>query len=224
VNTPRDWCHRVLAAIRQHHVQRRDVGSLETLLSYFIELDPPTETFDALLAQYAGDSRVDIARAATHLQGAWRRAQVDTARPPALPLQETLRTFGALLDQWGTRNAYVAVSAEAPRMSMFGEGRQQGELRHLSLGPPELAQEVAARTALRGHVAPADPTDPSRFETRLRAIGADLDGEAPQAYELVVTRRTIVIEGSANYYRVCTADALLPQLQTLVGQRHPEAS
>src|SRR5581483_8807903 len=100
MSTPQEWCYRILTALRQHQVHRREVGSLETLLSYFIELDPSAEAFTALLSQYAADPRPEIAQAAGHLQGAWRRAQLDNAQPPVMPLQETLRTFGALLDDW----------------------------------------------------------------------------------------------------------------------------
>ena len=102
---------------------------------------------------------------------------------------------------------------------MFIERRQTGELSYRTAGLLELSQEVAARTVLRVQVPPSDPASPERYETRLRAVGAELDAEPAQAYELVVTRRTIVVEGSAGYYRVCTAEGLAPQLRKLVTQR-----
>jgi hypothetical protein len=121
----------------------------------------------------------------------------------APPLQETLRTLGARLDDAGARAAYITVTPEQVLLQTFGE------LTACSLDPLELRLEVASRLALRGRVAPADPSAPPPYETRLRLVGSGLEDQPPQAYELFVTPRTIVVEGSEGYYRSCTLDELV---------------
>src|SRR5438128_1543046 len=81
---PIEWCQRVLATLRQRRKDDRETGHLEMLLTSFMEMQPPSHTFGALLARYAGDSRPGIAAAATNLQRAWERAN-QGAVPPPLP-------------------------------------------------------------------------------------------------------------------------------------------
>ena len=134
-----------------------------------------------------------------------------------------LRTLGALLDDSGAHAGLLVLARDRPRLHIFAESTVGGDLAHQSLGLLELSLEIAARTALRGQMAPRDPTAVNRFETRLRAVGVELDAEPPQSYEVLLTERTIVVEGSAGYYRVCTSEGLAPQLRTLIRQRNPEA-
>lgn len=217
---PVDWCRRILGSLRQRKTQRRSAGDMETLLTYFIELSPTLETFPALLAQYVGDSRTGIASAAGVLQRAWQRTRTTAAMPAELPLDEVLRTLGALLDESEAHAGLLVLARDRPRLHVFSETALSGELAHRTLGLLELSLEIAARTALRGQMAPRDPTATDRFETRLRAVGVELDQEPAQSYEVLLTERTIVVEGAAGYYRVCTSEGLAPQLRTLIRQRH----
>jgi hypothetical protein len=216
--TPRDWCYRVLTAVRSRTASGREAGTLETLLSYFIERNPTVAEFEDLLERYAGDGRSDIAAAGTVLRRAWQRAHQGAAVSLVVPLQEVLRTIGGLLDEWGAHAACVSVDLEPQRLYLFGE-RQPGELAHVNLGPVELGREIAARTALRGQVPLEDLPWWERYEPRLRVVGADLDVEPRQSYRILVTRQTVVIEGSAGYYRVCTSEGLESQIQTFLAQR-----
>jgi hypothetical protein len=220
VALPVEWCRRILGSLRQRKTRRRSAGEMETLLSYFIELNPTVETFPALLAQYVGDPRSGIASAAGVLQRAWQRTRTTATVPADLPLAEVLRTLGALLDDSEARAGLLALARDRPRLHMFAETVIGGDLAHQTLGLLELSLEIAARTALRGQMTPRDPTAVDRFETRLRAVGVELDAEPPQSYEILLTERTIVVEGTAGYYRVCTSEGLAPQLRTLIRQRN----
>jgi hypothetical protein len=131
------------------------------------------------------------------------------------PLQETLRTQGGNLDDYDTQAGFVSVVGGSSQLQPFGEWQPR------ALDPPALLHEIAARTALRGQLLHANPADPHRYETRLRAVGADLDAEAPQSYQLLVSRQTIVVEGSHGYYRVCTTDGLAPELLRLAARHQP---
>ncbi|HEY7066278.1 MAG TPA: hypothetical protein VII06_32700 [Chloroflexota bacterium] len=201
---PTAWCRRILTSLTHRKLPDRAAGNLEVLLTYFIELDPPAASFVDRLKDYAESSRPEMAKAAELLRQAWRDAHDKQALPPP-SLQETLRTLGARLDDAGARAAYLALTPEQVQLQTFGA------LTQCSLDPRELRLEVAARLALRGQVAPDGPNAPPRYETRLRVIGARLDDEPPQSYELFVTPRTIVVEGSAGYYRSCTLDDLVEQ-------------
>ena len=159
--SPQAWCRRVLAALTQRKVEGREASDLEMLLTFFIELDPNSQSFTEMLARYANDTRAGIAEAAGLLQRAWLRGRTGTTAPPMPSLDETLRTVGALLDEALTRAVYVVTSTDGIQLQMFGEPQQ------LVLGPHELRQEIAARMALRGQVAPTDPTGTERCETRL---------------------------------------------------------
>ena len=218
--TPQAWCRRILTSLSQREVQRREAGNLEMLLSYFIQLDPTAEAFDELLAQYVTDARPGIAEAAALLQSSWLRGRT-AARAEAAPappaLQEALRTLGALIDETGARVVYIAVEPRRALVQRFG-----GEPTQFAMSPAELMQEIAARQALRGQVPPVDPTSTVLYETRLRAVGAELDREPPQAYELVITPRSVVVEGSAGYHRVFTLDELARLMQAGAGRRQGE--
>jgi hypothetical protein len=214
--TPQAWCRRILTSLSQREVQRREAGNLEMLLSYFIQLDPTAEAFDELLAQYVSDPRPGIAEAAALLQSSWLRGRTAARAPePAPPaLQETLRTLGALIDEAGARIVYLAVEPHRAQVQRFG-----GEPTQQAISRAELMQEIAARQALRGQVPAVDPTSAELFETRLRAVGAELDREPSQAYELVITPRSVVVEGSAGYHRVFTLDELGALMQAGAGRR-----
>jgi DNA-binding response OmpR family regulator len=70
---PRDWCRRVLTGLRHSGLTERAAAEAESLLTYFVELDPRADTFTDLLAQYARDRRESLAEIATLLQVAWER-------------------------------------------------------------------------------------------------------------------------------------------------------
>ena len=218
VLSPSAWCRRILTSLSQRKLQDREAGYLEMLLTYVIERDPSLDAFDEMLVQYEGDARTGIAEAAGLLARAWRRATAASAAAPPPPLQETLRTLGGLLDEAGARGAYLMVAIDSALVQTFGDMTQ------VRLGPIELRQTVAARMALRGQVAPADPAVPERYETLLRAVGTELDAELPQAYELVVTRRTVVVEGSEGYYSVLTIEQLTALLHAALAQREEDDS
>src|SRR5439155_26508245 len=134
------------------------------------------------------------------------------------PLQETLRTLGALIDASGARIVYLAVEPHRAQVQRFG-----GEPTHLAISHAELLQEIAARQALRGQVPPIDPTSTELCETRLRAVGAELDREPPQSYELVITPRSVVVEGSAGYHLVFTLEELAALMQDGASRRQAES-
>lgn len=211
--TPQVWCRRILASLVQRKVEGREAGDLEMLLTYFIELDPSTPVFTDLLARYAGDSRSGIAEAATLLQRSWLRGRTGAAAQPMPPLAETLRAVGGSLDEALARAAYVVTEPDSIQVQTFGELTQQ------TLGPQELQQEIAARSTLRGQVAPADPTGTERYETRLRAVGTVLDEEPPQSFAIMATRRAVVVEGSEGYYGVFNNDDLAVLLRAIVERR-----
>jgi hypothetical protein len=211
--TPQAWCQRVLGALTHRRLEARKSQRLELLLRYFIDLDPSHEDFDGLLARHATDARASNAAVAQQLEQAWLRTRIGTLQMPLLPLQETLRTLGALLDEYDADAGFVAVVAGNTKVQPFGEWKPR------ALEPLELLHEIAARTALRGQIRHADPTDPSRYETRLRAVGAELDRLPRQAYQLLVSRQTIVAEGSADCYEVFTTESLAPHLQSLLTRR-----
>jgi hypothetical protein len=211
--TPQAWCERVLGALTRRRLEARKSQRLELLLRYFIDLDPATAEFDALLARHATDVRPTNAAIAQQLEEAWLRTRIGATTMPLLPLQETLRTLGALLDEYEAEAGYVSVVGGSTRVQPFGDWTPRAQ------EPLELLHEIAARTALRGQIRHADPTDPTRYETRLRAVGIKLDAMPRQAYQLLVSRQTIVVEGSAECYEVFTTDSLAPHLQTLVTRR-----
>jgi hypothetical protein len=211
--TPQAWCGRVLGALTRRRLEARKSQRLELLLRYFIDLDPSTQEFDALLARHATDVRPTNAAVAQQLEQAWLRTRIGTLHMPVLALQETLRTLGALLDEYDTEAGYLAVVGDSTTVQPLGEWKPR------ALEPLELLHEIAARTALRGQIRHADPGDPTRYETRLRAVGAELDLQPRQAYQFLVSRQTIVVEGSAGCYEVYTTEALAPHLQTLLTRR-----
>jgi hypothetical protein len=213
--TPQEWCRHALAAVAQRKLNAQEAGHLEMLLVYCIECDPAAEAFAPLLARFAADPRAGIAAAASLLLEAWHRIwTAEAATSP--PLQEGLRTLGGLLDDAGAQAAYIAISPDGMHLQ---QRDSDGTLVARALDPLTLQQELAARTALRGQVAPADPTDPERYETRLRALGAELDNEPPQSYQLLVTRQTMAVAGSAGYDRTFTGAELSAILSALLDQR-----
>jgi hypothetical protein len=211
--SPQAWCRRILSSLLQRKVEGPEAGDLEMLLTYFIELDPSTAVFTDLLARYASDSRAGIADAAGLLQRSWLRGRSSAAREPMPLLAEALRAVGGGLDEALARAAYIVTEHDSIQVQTFGD------LAQVTLGPQELNQEIAARTALRGQVAPTDPTGTERYETRLRAVGSVLDDEPPQSFAIVVTRRTVVVEGSEGSYNVFTNDDLAVLLRAIVGRR-----
>ncbi len=212
--SPQDWCRSILASLHQRRGQGRAVGELEMLLSAVSQLDPTIERFESLLTRYAASAQPAVSKAAQVLVEAWWDRTISAVAASLPPLQETLRSLGGVLDDWQASVAYLAIDQEGALLQAFGEDRP------LRLGRAALHQAIGARTVLRGMVAPADPTSSERYETRLRVVGADLDQQPAQAYELLVTRRTIVAEGSGGYYRVCTAEGLTSDACAAPGRRH----
>ena len=211
--SPQAWCRRILTSLSQRKMEGREAGDLEMLLTFFIELDPNVQSFTEMLMRYANDSRAGIADAAGLLQRAWIRGRSGQAAPPMPPFAETLRTVGGLLDEALARAAYIITSPDVIQIQTFGEPSQ------IVLGAHELQQEIAARMALRGQVSPSDPTGTERYETRLRAVGTVLDEEPPQSFALLVTRRSVVVEGAEDYYNVFTNEDLGVLLRAIVGRR-----
>jgi hypothetical protein len=215
---PCAWCRRALATLTQRRLPGQDAAYLSLLLTCFIELDPSPDTFADLLARYAADRRPGIAEAARIIERSWRREYRGGAATRRPPLQETLRTLGSLLDEAGAQIACVAVDPRQTRVETFGEVR----LRHL--GASELQREIAGRVALRGHAPPADPAAPTRFETLLRAVGAMLDAEPDQAYKLLVTTETVVVDSGDGAALVFTAPQLSALLRAAIdGRAGPNA-
>jgi hypothetical protein len=103
---------------------------METLLSYFIELNPTAESFPGLLAQYVSDPRTGLASAAGILQRAWQRTQTTASMPADLPLAEVLRTLGALLDDSGAHAGLLVLARDRPRLHIFAESTVGGDLAH----------------------------------------------------------------------------------------------
>jgi len=185
------------------------------LLVYCIECDPSVEAFTPLLARFAADPREGIATAANLLQDAWQRIWTEDVSA-APPMQEALRTLGGLLDDAEAQAAYIAISPEGVQLQ---QRDSSGVLTARELNTVTLQQELAARTALRGQVPAVDPTDPERYEPRLRALGAELDAEPAQSYQLLVTRRTIAVAGSAGYDRTFSGAELQARLAALLDYR-----
>src|SRR5688500_15584583 len=183
------------------------------LLTYLVGLIPAAQVLAAQLAQSASDPRPTIAETARVLQEAWLQASVDPAVAPPPSLQDTLRTLGALLDEPGARGAYLVLAPNWVQLHTFGAHST------LQLGPLQLRQEIAARAALRGMLPPADPTAPDRYETRLRAVGAELDRQPLQAYELVLTPRTVDVESTTGYSRLFTTADLATLLRHSAAHR-----
>jgi hypothetical protein len=214
--TPQEWCRHVLNALVQRKLTTQQAGHVEVLLAYFIECDPTADELTALLARFVADPRPGIAAAAATLQGPWVRSRTVEETPTAPPLQEVLRTLGGLLDEAGAQAAYVAIGAEGVQLQ---QRQPSGSLAVCEMDSVTLWQQLAARTALRGQVPPLDPTDPQRFETRLRALGAQLDALSPQGYQLLVTRQTIAVAGSDGYDRIFSSEEIAAILTALVNHR-----
>jgi hypothetical protein len=206
----------VLASLNHRRLQAQKTQELELLLSYLITLDPTPAAFADLLAEHAADPRQVHAQVAQRLEQAWLRAQIAEVPLPAPPLQETLRTLGGILDDHDTQAGFISVVGGSSQLQPFGEWQPR------ALDALALLHEIAARTALRGQLVRPNPADPNRYETRLRAVGAQLDVERPQSYQVLVSRQTIVVEGSHGYYRVCTTDGLAPELLCLAAHPPPE--
>ncbi|HLH27235.1 MAG TPA: hypothetical protein VK066_32345 [Chloroflexota bacterium] len=205
----------MLRALHERAAPSTNVGDLPMLLAYFVELDPSPELFADLLGRCAADPRPGVADAARVLQRAWQRGLQGAEVLPQPPLAEVLRTLGALLDAANARGAYLVVAPDAVRVQTFGD---QGIV---DLGATELRQEIAAHTALRGQLPPAaEPT--VRHASRLRAIGLALDAEPSQTYELAVMPRAVLVEGSAGYCRVFTADDLAALLAAATRRRQTD--
>jgi hypothetical protein len=195
--TPKEWCERVLAALRQRKGGGPGAAYMEMMLTYLIDLDPRREEFDKLLARYIGDVGSGLAGAADLLQQSWQRAESATGAPP---LTETLRTLGGVLDDARAPLAHLSIG---PERVLF---QPLAPVSSRTLNPTELRQESAARAALRGQVPPDAATAPGRYEPLMRALGVALAIEPEQSFEVYVTPRAIVVEGSAGYFAVFTRD------------------
>lgn len=191
----------MLASLSEHQMQGREVASLEMLLTSIIQLDPPREAFSDLLAQYVEGSRPEIAEAAHLLRRAWLRDHADTVEP-RVPLPELLRTLGGLLDESQAEIACLTVSTDSAHLQTYGPLQQR------SLAPRALEQEVAIRRARRGQVPHGTPTALHGYEHLLRAIGAALDGEPAETYDIVVTPRVVVGSASTGQYHLFTTEQL----------------
>jgi hypothetical protein len=199
--TPQAFCRRILTALRQRMRADHESSYLQMLLTYFIDLDPSAEEFDALLARYVADGRPGIAEAALILQDARRRSLPD-APPPLPPLSETLRTVGAVLDEAGAQVATIELSDHGVLLRLFKEAEER------TLSPLQVHQESSARTALRGQVS-ADAS--VRYEALLRMVGILLDREYAPAYRLFVTPQLIGVHSSTGHYAAFPRETLVEQ-------------
>jgi hypothetical protein len=117
---PEAWCRRILTSLARRKLQDRTAGHLEMLLTFFIEMNPPADAFGALLARHAESGRAGLSEAAGVLQRAWQGGH-DTAGGLLLPpLQETLRTLGARIDDTGARAAYLTLSPDNAHLQPIG--------------------------------------------------------------------------------------------------------
>ncbi len=200
--TPRTWCRCVLALVRRWQAEGHNLRHLEALLRYLAALDPPADAFTALLEGYVAHLSPASADAAVLLERSWRRWR--EGGPRRAPFQETLRTLGALLDAAGARAAVLTVAPDGATQQTFRELDQH------YFEPPELAEQIAARVALRGKRPPPVQPPVDRYEVLLRALGATLDreGDPTQPYELVVTPRTVVVTDGAGNHRIFTVEEL----------------
>ena len=66
---------------------------------------------------------------------------------------------------------------------------------------------------------PANAGAEVRHEARLRAIGLELDAEPGQSYELAVMPSAVLVEGTAGYHRVFSADDLTALVAAAARQR-----
>ena len=214
---PIEWCQRVLASLRQRRKDDPETGHLEMLLTSFMEMRPPSHTFPALLARYAVDSRPGIAGAAVALQRAWERAN-EGAILPLLSFEDLLRTLGSLLDEAGARAGYLSVGPAGATLQGCGPTPCQR-----TLGPLELHHENAGRSALRSQILPADEAAAERFEGRLRVVGAMLETQPVQGYEIVVGPHLIEVEGDDGYCHVFTAEEVAALIAEAAEQRALDA-
>src|SRR3954470_20158085 len=214
---PVEWCQQVLATLRQRRKDDPETGHLEMLLTSFMEMRPPSHTFSALLARYVADSGPGIAGAATALQRAWARANQGTI-PALLPFEDLLRTLGSLLDESGARAGYLSVGPAGATLQGCGPTPCQR-----TLGPLELHQENAGRSALRSQVLRTDEAAPDRFEGRLRVVGAMLETQPVQGYEIVIGPHLIEVEGEDGYCHVFTAEEITALIAEAAEQRALDA-
>jgi hypothetical protein len=213
---PVEWCERVLGTLRQRRTDDRETGHLEMLLTSFMEMQPPSHTFAALLARYVADSRPGIAAAAFSLQRAWESAN-QGAVPPPLPFEDLLRTLGSLLDEAGARAGYLSVGPAGATLQGCGPTPCQR-----TLGPLELHHENTGRSALRSQVSPAGEASPERFESRLRIVGAMLETQPVQGYEIIVGPHLIEVEGEDGYCHVFTAEEIAALISEAAEGRAPD--
>jgi hypothetical protein len=211
---PRVWCRRILMAVEAQQPAARRPTHLALLLAYCIRCSPTPDGFAALLAEGAHDDCSSLASACRALHQAWKLAQ-DSSAP--CPLPETLRTLGGLLDEAAAPVAYVTLVVGAAGLESFDQAGPFGS----EVVAPHW--ERAARTVLRGQLVPRDPTELGRYASSLRAVGAALDAQPQQDYELIVRRETVMVEGSAGYSHIFTAAELAPLLKSAVSRRQPLA-
>jgi hypothetical protein len=195
---PSAWCHAILTALEHRGAVDREAGHLGILLTTLIELQPTPADFVHRLARYAADPRPEIAEAAGSLQRAWERT-VHVALLGPLPLQDQLRTLGSLLDDAGAHAAYLSVGPAGATIQGCGPVPYQR-----TLGALELQHEYASRSALRGQGPATNRVAPDRFETRLRIVGAWLEPQPEQTYELFVGPHSVEVESGDGACQVFT--------------------
>jgi CheY-like chemotaxis protein len=196
--SPQAWCRRLLTLLGQQQAHSPDVAYLQMLLTTCIQIDPTPETLEPWLAGHVASARPGVADAAALLRRAWQRDQASEGPPP---LSEQLRTLGGLLDEVGAEVASFAVAEGQAQVHTFRETHEQ------TLQTEHLRRESGLRAALRGRgprVAPAGP----RYEPLLRVLGTVLEGEPSQTYEVLVTPRAIVVDGTTSGFQVFTLDQL----------------
>ena len=118
--SPRGWSRWILAFLGQRQAEGPNLGALEMLLSYLIQLDPAPEAVPEVLARYASSPQASVAEAAVVLREAWL-GQTGDPDTPSPSLQETLRSLGGLLDDWGASAAFMTVAENSAQfLGIFG--------------------------------------------------------------------------------------------------------
>jgi hypothetical protein len=138
---------------------------------------------------------------------------MDTPAPP--PLEETLRTLGALLDATGAAIAKLELSPRGVTLRVPGEP----SARHLALR--ELQQALAGRRAVRGHTLPAAPARRERYEPLLRVVGMLLAGAPAESYELVVAPELVLVRDSTGRTAVFLVEQLAALARGAARRRRP---
>ena len=172
-------------------------------LGRFLALDQVTEQQLALLARTLPRAEPIVDGLASRHDGQHTLLVITTVRIVAVTRDGThARSHDVYLQNVASTSVALPEQSADAHYRIVVSGRQASAWL-------ELMAESAARVALRRQGTPSDATALAHHATLLRRLGAELDAEEPQAYEVVVLPRLIVVEGQAGYYRVFAPEELL---------------